>query len=88
MKIGSEIVGVKLKEYTAEVTWRQTTNYAAAVADDNPIYLDDLREGGIIAPPMFAATFTWSIVGKLSAYANLPYPQEIFHTLVQPAILL
>ncbi len=82
MKISSKIVGLKLKEYTAEVTWRQTTNYAAAVSDVNPIYLDDLREGGIIAPPMFAATFAWSIVGKLSEYADLPYPQEIFNTLV------
>jgi acyl dehydratase len=82
MEISSKIVGLKLKEYIAEVTWRQTTNYASSVSDVNPFYLDDLREEGIMAPPMFAATFAWSIVGRLNEYTTLPYPQEVFNTLV------
>jgi acyl dehydratase len=82
MEISSNIVGLKLKEYITEVNWRQTTNYASSVSDVNPAYLDDLREEGIIAPPMFAATFAWSIVGRLTEYIDLPYPKEVFNTLV------
>ncbi len=82
MEISSKIVGLKLKEYIADVTWRQTTNYASSVSDVNPFYLDDLRENGIMAPPMFAATFAWAIVGRLTEYADIPYPKELFDTLV------
>ena len=82
MEISSKIVGLKLKEYTTEVTWRQTTNYASSISDVNPFYLDDMREEGIIAPPMFSSTFAWSIMGKLTEYVNLPYPKEVFNTLV------
>jgi acyl dehydratase len=82
MEISSRIVGLKLKEYTADVTWRQTTNYASSVSDVNPFYFDDTREDGVIAPPMFASTFAWSVMGKLTENANLPYPKEVFNTLV------
>ena len=36
-------------------------NYAAAVRDNNPYYLDDCREDGIVAPPMMAVALTWPI---------------------------
>ena len=54
VQVSSTFVGTTLKEYTADVTWRRTMNYAAGTGDMNPWYLDDEREGGIIAPPMFA----------------------------------
>jgi acyl dehydratase len=82
MEISTKVVGMQLKEYTREVTWRQTTNYAAAISDINPLYLDDTREDGIIAPPMFASTFAWAVVGRIKELANLPYPQAMFDTLV------
>ena len=67
MKLDPKLVGKTLKGLAREVTWRQTTNYAAAVGDANPRYLDDTRHGGIVAPPIFAATsrrFSRSRIGS------------------------
>lgn len=82
MKIGSDIVGAKLREFKTEVTWRRTTNYAAATGDMNPRYIDDSREGGITAPPMFAVAVTWPVVENIHRYVDMPYPPELFRTLV------
>lgn len=82
MKIGSDIVGTKIREYRTEVSWRRTTNYAAATGDMNPRYIDDSREGGITAPPMFAVAVTWPVVENIRRYVDMPYPPEIFLTLV------
>jgi len=82
MRINSDIVGARLKEYTTGVTWRQTTNYAASVGDINPCYFDDLREGGIIAPPMFAVAVSWPIQQNLFEYVEMPYPPDLFLTMV------
>ncbi|MEW6110922.1 MAG: MaoC family dehydratase N-terminal domain-containing protein, partial [Thermodesulfobacteriota bacterium] len=61
MKLDTNFAGISLKTYQTEVTWRRTMNYAAAIDDHNPVYFDDEREGGIIAPPMFAVAVTWPI---------------------------
>lgn len=82
MEIGSDIVGIKLKEYTTVITWRQTTNYAASVGDMNPRYFDDLREGGIIARPMFAVALFWPVQQNILDYMEMPYPPEVFRTMV------
>jgi len=82
VKIGSDIVGIRLREYKTRVSWRQTTNYAAATGDMNPCYVDDLREGGIIAPPMFAVAVTWPVVENLLDYADIPCSPEVFSTMV------
>ncbi|MFZ5633041.1 MAG: MaoC/PaaZ C-terminal domain-containing protein [Bacillota bacterium] len=82
MKIGTDIVGAKLKEYRTTVTWRQTTNYAASLGDMNPCYVDDRREGGIMAPPMFAVAVTWPLVENIHQYMDMPYPPELFRTMV------
>lgn len=58
LKILSDTVGVRLKEFTTVVTWRQTTNYAASMGDMNHRHIDDLRGGGIVAPPIFAVEAT------------------------------
>lgn len=82
MKISSNIVGTRLKEYNTTVTWRQTTNYAAAVDDMNPRYFDDTGGNKIMAPPMFAVALTWPILENLNDYLETPYPQEVLHTIV------
>lgn len=82
IKISSELVGAETKEYRTEITWRQTTNYAAAVGDNNPFYFDDLRADGLIAPPMFVCALSWPIMQHLSDYIDIPYPQEVFYTMV------
>ncbi len=82
MYISPEIVGLKLKEYRTEITWRQTTNYAAAVGDINPCYLDDSRPEGLIAPPVFAAALTWPIQQRLHEYVDIPGIEEAMRTVV------
>ena len=67
MRINSDIVGARLKEYTTCVEWRQTTNYAASVGDMNPRYFDDLREGGLSPRPCMP----WRYPGRYSrTYSN------------------
>ena len=63
--------------------WRDTMNYAAAVRDNNPRYLDDERPGGIVAPPMFAVAATWSILEQIWDYIEDPdFPRELLLTQV------
>lgn len=61
MEISSDYVGAVCRPLDLEVTARQCMNYAAAIEDDNPRHLDDLRPEGIIAPPMLAVSLTWRI---------------------------
>jgi len=82
MQVNSDVVGKKLKQYTTEITQRQISNYAAAVGDLNPCYLDDEREEGLIAPPTMASAITWPIIQNLSDYVDLGYPPEALFQLV------
>lgn len=82
MEIASSVVGLKSAEYRTEIAWRQTTNYAASVADMNPLYFDDRREEGLIAPPTFAFALTWPIISKIHDYIDFPYPPELLSTIV------
>jgi len=82
MQVSSRIVGGKLKEFNTVITQRQVSNYAAAVSDINPFYLDDERKGGLIAPPTLAAAVTWPIIQNIYDYIDLGYPPEILFQLV------
>ncbi|HBX22171.1 MAG TPA: hypothetical protein DEF34_00830 [Desulfotomaculum sp.] len=82
MKISSSIVGSRLKEYSTTATWRQTTNYAAALNDMNPCYFDDTGGKKIMAPPMFTVALTWPIMENLNEFLASPYPREVLHTIV------
>ncbi len=82
MQVSSEVVGKALKEYRTKITQRQINNYAAAVGDPNPVYLDDGRKGGVIAPPTLAAAVTWPIIQNIYKYVDLGYPPEILFQLV------
>jgi len=78
MEISSRFVGAVLKPLETPITWRQTTNYAAAVGDANPRYLDDGRAEGIVAPPMFCVAITWPISERIWEYLDIPdFPYEI-----------
>ena len=54
MELDPKFAGTRLRPCRVEVDWRKTTNYAAAVGDDNPLYFDDRRPEGLTAPPMLA----------------------------------
>ena len=42
-----------------EIDTRRAMNFAASVFDQNPFFLDDEREGGIVVHPMIACAITW-----------------------------
>jgi acyl dehydratase len=58
-------------------------NYAAAIGDTNPLYYDDERAGGIIAPPVFPVAITWPMIEHISGNIESPdFPKEILFTQV------
>jgi acyl dehydratase len=83
MKLTSDFVGATLKEYTCLVNARRTMNYAAAIGDPNPLYFNDERPEGIIAPPLFPVAVTWPIVENITDYLEAQgFPQEVLFTQV------
>lgn len=71
-----------MKEFRTTITQRQINNYAAAVFDPNPAYLDDRRTVGLLAPPTLAAAITWPIVQNIYDYLDLDYPPEVLFQIV------
>jgi acyl dehydratase len=83
MKFDSHYVGAALKTYYTNVTWRDTMNYAAAVKDNNPLYLDDDSPNGIVAHPMQCVAVTWPILERIWEFIDLDdFPREILATQV------
>jgi len=81
MEINPNFVGTTLKEFKTRINWRQTTNYAAAVKDSNPFFLNDERKDGLVAHPMFPVAVTWPIIENLSEYIqNSDFPKNILST--------
>jgi acyl dehydratase len=71
-------IGKWSKPLETEVTWRDTMNFAASVADNNPWYFDDTREEGILAPPMLATAMTWPIFVNRHEYWGMDdWPEEV-----------
>lgn len=68
MEVSSKFVGMRTLPFTAEVTARHAMNFAVSVGDANPRYLDDEREGGIVAPPMIVAALTWPVSLDIGDY--------------------
>jgi acyl dehydratase len=82
MQVNSSVVGQKMRVFQTEVTQRQINNYAAAVGDPNPCYLDDARQNGLIAPPTLAAALTWPLLQNIYDYLDLGFPAEIMFRIV------
>jgi acyl dehydratase len=83
MKLTSDFVGAALKEYICIVNARRIMNYAAAIGDTNPVYFNDERPEGIIAPPLFPVALTWPIVENITDYLDAKgFPREILFTQV------
>jgi acyl dehydratase len=82
MQVNSAVVGQKMRVFKFEVTQRQINNYAAAVGDPNPCYLDDARQNGLIAPPTLAAALTWPLLQNIYDYLDLGFPAEIMFRIV------
>jgi hypothetical protein len=83
MKLTSDFVGAALKEHTCRIGARWMMNYAAAIGDPNPLYFNDERPGGIIAPPLFPVAMTWPIIENIADYIEaVGFPKEILLTQV------
>lgn len=77
MKISADLAGTPLTPYGTRIHWRDTTNYAAAVLDDNPVYFDDTRSEGIIAHPCFPFSVTWPVLSRLGSLSRrIPLRQK------------
>ena len=79
MEISSKPVGALSHPYKTAITWRKTTNFAAGVGDPNPLYFDDEREEGLIAPPMLATSLTWPISQNITSSWNADLDPSLFH---------
>ncbi|HOC73541.1 MAG TPA: MaoC/PaaZ C-terminal domain-containing protein [Candidatus Hydrogenedentes bacterium] len=78
MIVSPEYVGRTCRPLEVRVTPRRAMNYAAAVEDDNPRYLDDTRPDGLLAPPMLAVALTWPISANFAEYwGDTGFPAEI-----------
>jgi len=83
MKINPNLVGTRLKPYHTRVHWRDTMNYAAAISDDNPLFFDDERDGGVLVHPMFNVAITWPVIEHLPRYLDTAeIPLEVLLTQV------
>ena len=83
MKLNRNLSGTRLKPYTTQITHRQTTNFAAGIRDDNPLYFEDTREGGILAPPTFPVAVTWPMVSRLGEFIQSEtFPTDLLITQV------
>jgi acyl dehydratase len=83
MQLESHFAGTPLKPYGTRVDQRRTMNYAAAVSDLNPVYFDDERPQGIMAPPMFSTAVTWPILEHIGDHIEAAaFPRELLLTQV------
>ncbi len=83
MKLTSEFAGSPLRHHTCTITARWTMNYAAAIDDPGPLYFDDERSGGIMAPPLFPVAVTWPIIEHIGDYIEAEsFPKEVIFTQV------
>lgn len=83
MELNAGLLGTPLKKYQTTITWRETTNYAASVQDNNPKYFDDREAAGIVSHPMFAVSVTWPVLSRLDAFIeSKDFPEEVLMTQV------
>jgi len=83
MELDPHYAGARLRPCRLDVDRRRTTNYAAAVGDDNPRYFDDRRPEGLIAPPMLAVALTWPVSSNMGDYLELKdFPRDVLMTQV------
>lgn len=83
MKLSSDLVGTILTPCEVSVDWRQTTNYAAAIQDNNPLYFDDRGGKTLLSHPVFPVAVTWPVLSSLDRYIDSrEFPKEVLLTQV------
>lgn len=81
-KFKSGIIGKKLTATTQQIDSRKTTNYAAALGDMNPVYMDDTRQKGTIAHPVFPVAVTWPLIQALPEKLSDDVPFDVISRMV------
>jgi acyl dehydratase len=77
MPINATALSQSAGESTLDVTARLTMAYAAGVEAEDACYLDDLRPGGVVAPPPFCVSLEWPVViGSRQREITGTSPQE------------
>lgn len=82
MKIDATVVGRHLGGTDRVVGWRGTTNFAAAVGETAPCYLDDTTPDGLVAPPTFPIALTWPLLSTLGQRLGSGLPPGVLERLV------
>ena len=83
MKLNADLAGTRLKSYQTRIKWQKTTNYAAAIQDNNPKYFNDMKQQGLVSHPMFAVSVTWPILSCLDKFIkNKDFPSQVLLTQV------
>jgi acyl dehydratase len=83
LEIDSSFAGTRLKAHTRKIHWRDTTNYAAALNDDNAFYFDDQQFDPLLAHPVYCAAITWPVVERIWEFIEADnFPMEILATQV------
>ena len=62
MGIPTSLVGATSGPIVHEVDERWTMAYAAAIGDDLACYFDTIRDGGVVAHPLFAVCPEWPVI--------------------------
>ena len=76
MPVRSAAIGATTDAHTVDITTRMTMAYAAGVGDANPRYLDDVAEGGILAPPAMCVRLEWSLSKAVRSLRELGLTDE------------
>jgi acyl dehydratase len=81
MKLPEGLTRLEIPTVEHKVCWRETMNYAAAVRDANPRYLDDSKQR-VVAHPVYPVALTWPIVETLEGLLTRRMDREILATKV------
>ena len=70
LAIDTKFIGKKYPAHTYEVGKEKIKEFARAIGDNNPLFLDDEKAkaskyGAIVAPPMFAVVYAGALAGEM-----------------------
>ena len=64
MAMNRSCIGKTYPELTYTVEAEATKRYALAYNEDNPLFIDDERKGGIVAPPLFGVVYSGASIAQ------------------------
>jgi acyl dehydratase len=71
MPLNEKVVGKKYKSDSIKISQHESIYYALAYNEDNDAYFDNRRQGGIIAPPMYAVFYAAGPTAQLMFDAEI-----------------